>query len=250
MNFNHVSIIITNHYQDEVRSQSMRTSLESLYKSVENLPVEIIVVDNYDRKYDALAAKDSKWLFEQCWAGHIHSYIMNSENLHFGLARNQGIYTASGKYICIADNDIYYEKGWLEACLKALDTYPHEKIYATPIDYPTGTLDKKYRVGTLGEYKLSMRAGSNCFVIRSEDLLKIGVFKPHRIAGTKWTDRAVELGYLAAVTPQNMVKDLGLRRGYNLSQAIPIKRTLTNGSEIIFNEDEYARSLNNNIGTK
>ena len=233
----YTSIVITTFISNQLRLKMFRTSMESLLETTKNLPVEIIVVDNGG--YEELSLE----LLSLVESGEIQCYVKNATNLHFGMARNQGIAMATGDYIVIADNDIYYEKGWLEACLKPLGTYPDRKIYATPINYPTGFKEEQYNQGKLDiegvVYNLNMRAGSNCFVIRKEDLKIIGSFMAHRIAGSKWTDKAVELGYLAAVTPINMVKDLGLRLGYNHSQVIPIKRVLRNGQEIIYNEDGF-----------
>lgn len=237
---NHVSIIITSYIADELRLKTFKTSLQSLLKTTKDLPVEIILVDNGYSEPEFDITNFLTYYLEQKL---ITCYIKNAENMHFGFARNQGIAMAKGDYICIADNDIYYEPGWLDSCLSILRAYPYKKIYATPIQYPTSKLAGKYSQGVLSlgdqEFRLNMRAGSNCFVIRHRDLQIIGGFQAHRIAGTKWTDRAVALGYLAAVTPVNMVKDLGLRLGYNLTQPVPIKRTLTNGKEIYFNQDEF-----------
>lgn len=232
----YTSIIITSFISNELRAKMFRTSMESLLRTTRDLPVEIIVVDNGGD------TNISDWLQFLTLTKEINCYVFNSENQHFGLARNQGIAMAKGEYVVIADNDIYYEPGWLEKCISILEEYAYEKIYATPIQYPTSKMVGRYDKGVLslqGEnYRLNMRAGSNCFVIRKKDLDIIGGFEAHRIAGSKWTDRATRLGYFAAVTPVNMVKDLGLRQGYDLRQAIPIERTLRNGEKIRFNTDE------------
>ena len=88
-----------------------------------------------------------------------------------------------------------------------------------------------------------MRAGSNCFVIRYGDLMKIGKFAIHRIAGTKWTDNAVGLGYLACVLPEGYVEDMGFRKGYELNDYKPVFIEFKNGDKIYFNKDEY-RNIN------
>jgi len=205
-------------------------SIDSLLETVKDLPVEIIVIDNCASEYAA---------------DKVNVYIKNSENIHFGMARNQGLSCAHGNYIVIADNDIEYQPGWLEACWEVLEAHPEKKLWATPIQYPTPVMVNRYDQGTLDvgdkKYRLNMRAGSNCFVVRRKDFEEIGTFEAHRIAGSKWNDVAVRKGYVAAVTPENMVKDLGLRLGYNLHVAIPIKRTLTNGEEIYFNQDEWRK---------
>jgi hypothetical protein len=84
-----------------------------------------------------------------------------------------------------------------------------------------------------------MRAGSNCFVIRYEDLMEIGKFPIHRIAGTKWTDSAVNKGYLACVLPKGYVEDMGFRNGYQLKDYKPVYIEFNNKDRIYFNVDEY-----------
>lgn len=233
----YTSIIIATHTTNSFRSQSLRESILSLIATVSKHPVEIIVIDN------ACIYSDSMWLFSLVGKGHIQCYIQNQTNMHFGYARNQGFKMAHGNYIVIADDDIYYRDGWFEACIDPLEIYPDKKIYSTPLEYPTGVLKEKYDSGKLfvkgKEYNLNMRAGSNCFMIRRSDFETIGLFKNHRIAGSKWTDEAVRKGYLAAVSPDKYAYDLGLRAGYNHGEALPIRRILTNREEVYFNEDNY-----------
>jgi len=219
-----------------------RTSIDSLLQTTQGLPVEIIVVDNGGD------FEITQWLDAIVHNGDIQCVIKNANNMHFGFGRNQGIAMAHGSYLCIADNDIFYKAGWLEACLDVLEEYPLRKFWATPLDYPTelnGKRTVRYDAGevTVGveEYKLSQRAGSNCFVIRRDLFEEVGPFENHRIAGSVWNDHAVRKGFVGAVTPEQMVYDLGLRKGYNHKMPLPVKRTLRNGEQIYFNEDEYVR---------
>lgn len=231
---NDLTTIIISHWgSNEMRSYFLRKSLYSLWETTKHIPCEIIVVDNGGND------EDTKSLIQYNMDGRINTYIRNSDNMHFGFARNQALSMALGNYIVIADNDILYKKGWIESCLSVLKNNPMSKIYSTPVDYPTGGLREKYWQGEIGEYRLSMRAGSNCFMVRRKDFEVIGKFLFHRIAGTVWTDKAVRLGYLAAVAPGFLAEDLGLRKGYNHRKSIPIIRTLTNGEELVLNEDEY-----------
>lgn len=237
---NYTSIIIASYIPDEERLEMFERSLKSLFETCKDLPVEVIVIDNGG------SFQCSDMLKTYVDLGKIQTLITNSNNMHFGLARNQGIHMAAGDYFCIADNDILYMDGWLEACLRPLQMYPEKALYATPIAYPASTAGKKTRKYLQGEldvdgekYELDMRAGSNCFVIHRADFFNIGYFKNHRIAGSLWTDEAVRKGYLAAVTPTQLVADMGLRKGYNLKQPIPICRTLLNGEKVYFNHDEF-----------
>lgn len=227
------------HYaMTEKRSEIMMTSINSLLESLD-YSCEIIVVDNGGSK------ADSAFFLDLVEKGKINFYIRNAENMHFGFARNQGLAIAQGDYICIVDNDILYKKGWLSACIKVLEAYPKKKIYATPVYNVAHWLPKFWAKEELkiGKevYRLNYRAGSNCWVMRRKDFEKLGGFLAHRVAGTKWTEKAIKNGYIAAVTPSLLVEDIGFREGYNFKKEQAIKETLSDGSEVYFNDDEFKR---------
>jgi glycosyltransferase involved in cell wall biosynthesis len=228
------SIIVTSYSSNPARSKLMRSSFESLKGSTKS-PYELIVVDNGG------SAEDSRYLLDLCEKGFINVYLRNANNMHFGFARNQALRICNGDYIAVCDNDIYYNEGWLEECLYALEQNPDKKIWATPI-YNVAHWRPKYwdgKVEANGKtYRLNRRAGSNCWVMRRKDFEAVGDFYIHRVAGTKWTNRACRIGYLGAVTPDIMVNDQGFRRGYNLNAPIPVKLDL-HGSEVYFNQDEF-----------
>ncbi len=225
------SIILTHYGSDGKRSSLMRQSVKSLIDSLD-YPTELIVVDNGN------VPEDSQHLLDLTTLGLVQLYIRNANNMHFGWARDQGIKLSHGEYICIVDNDLIYKKGWLSECINVLESFPDKKFYATPMPYQA---NRKFDRGTLtlnGKiHNLNSRAGSNCFVIRKTDLDKIGYFKYHRIAGSKWTDRATRLGYLAVVSPSHLVSDEGFRNGYDFTQTIPIDLTLSDGTKVNFNQD-------------
>lgn len=234
-----ISIIITHFAMTEQRSEVMRKSLLSLIPTIRGLPVELIVVDN-GGNYD-----DSQFLLAMAHNGEINTYIRNHGNMHFAYARNQALRICNGDYIAVCDNDIKYSDGWLQDCLKVLDTFPKRKIWATPIYNVAHWLPKYWSNDVLeldGQiYRLNSRAGSNCFVMRRNDFEEVGEFLIHRVAGTKFTEEAIEKGYLGAVTPKLMVDDMQFREGYNLNDPKPIKETLSNRKEVFFNQDEFRR---------
>jgi len=236
-----VSIIISHWGMNGERSEMMKASLRSLFTST-SYPFELTVIDNGG------SIEDSKYLLKLCEEGKINTYIRNANNMSFGYARNQGLALAQGDYICIADNDLLYKKDWLGESVRLLEAFLDEKVYTTPIHYPTNIMRERYNVGTLEldgkTYQKNMRAGSNCFVVRRKDFEEIGNFMIHRIAGSRWTDAAVRSGYNALVIPECLVEDLGLRKGYALGEWIPIGLKLSNGKEIFFNQDEGADICN------
>jgi glycosyltransferase involved in cell wall biosynthesis len=236
-----VSIIITHFASGKDRSDLFRKSLESLIVSTK-LPYELIVVDNGGN------LEDSKFLLSLTEGGVINTYIRNSNNMHFGFARNQALRICNGDYIAVCDNDIIYKEGWLEACIDVLDQNSDKKIYATPIYNVTHWRPKFWQgeVEANGKvFRLNMRAGSNCWVTRRKDFEAIGDFSIHRVAGTKWTNKAVGSGYLAAVTPERMIEDGGFRHGYDFKESKPVRLNLHNGEEVYFNEDEFIKNLEN-----
>ena len=121
------SIIITHWAMNDERSDVMVKSIASLNEVIK-YPYELIVVDNGGSE------EDSEFFNSLVNHGRISTYIRNSNNRHFGYARNQGIAVAQGDYIAIIDNDILHKKDWLTDCIKVLEDNPNEKIYATPIN--------------------------------------------------------------------------------------------------------------------
>lgn len=218
---------------DKHRSELMKKSIYSLIDNTDS-PYELIVIDNGN------SHEDSLFLMTLAHAGKINTYIRNAHNMHFGYARNQGISMAHGDYVSIVDNDLVYSKGWLRKCTELLEAFPDKKYYSTPIPYPTLGLDKRYHEGFIKhngvDHQVHQRAGSNCFVIRRSDFDIIGRFTHHRIAGSYWTDSAVRAGYRAVVIPDNVVLDMGLREGYDLSKTLPIEIKVFNGEPLVLNE--------------
>lgn len=192
----------------------MYRCVNSLIQTTKHLPVEIIVVDNGDTR------TDSDHLLQDVCQGNIACYIRNRKNMYFGYARNQALKLSSGEYIVISDNDILYKEGWLEECIAFLRE--HEgKYLATPLR-PDPMNNRKARwVGEVDGWKLNSRAGSNCWVMRRSDFEKIGYFDHHRIAGSKYVDRYVRMGYAMACMPEPKAEDLGFRKGYNFNLPPP-----------------------------
>lgn len=211
-----VSIVFTHWAQNQLRSDLMRKSMESLLETTQGQDVEIIVVDNGGN------IDDSWYLLNLCDHKEIASYTRYRENMHFAYARNDALVRATGDYIVVSDNDILFSKGWLEECVGFLVKHPG-KYLATPIA-PDPMNSKPTRwVGEVDGWKLNTRAGSNIFVLRREDFEEIGYFDIHRIAGSLWCDRFCKLGYKVAVMPKPKALDLALRNGYNLKEDIKNK---------------------------
>ncbi len=220
-----VSVIFTHWYQNQFRSEVARASLLSLM-ATSDIGLEIVVVDNGG------SIDDSRFFLELCHEKKIAHYLRNGDNLHFCYAYNQAMKLVTGDYIVFMSNDILFHKGWLEMCLRPL-METDGKYTTSPLQYSTGMIVDRYDRGTLvlGDttYRLNMRAGSNCFMIRRKDMELIGEFPLDRIGGTYYTNLLVRNGFLTAVTPVDMAEDIGFRKGFDFSKVFEFKKTLHNG---------------------
>ena len=229
-----ISIIITHWSQNEFRSETMRKCLNSVIETTKHLPVEIIVVDNGDN------LEDSQGLLGWVHNKKIHHYIRNSENLYFGWARNLGYQISSGNYLVFSDNDIEYKEGWLDKGLKILKAFPDKKIAFTPLKTDRQHRHADYWRGELeleGEkFLLNIRAGSNSWLIRRKDFEEIGLFRNHKIAGTKWTDNFVNAGYeMVTMENNSLATDIGFKQGYDFRKDVELAKVFANGEKLIIN---------------
>lgn len=226
----HVSIIVCHYGQaddfgeekakDAIRSRSemLRDTMNSLITNT-RYPSELIVVDNGGKP------DDSEYLLELTRRGAINTYIRNKENMNFGWAWNQGAALATGDFLCFTCNDIYFDEGWLEKTMEPLIKYPEKKLIGTPLCTPDKDTAKHFG-GLLDEHRLNTFAGSNCMVVRRETYEEIGPFSTSSVAGTHWYRKKSNLGYVVAVTPQNMAHHLAQYGGVNFRLNIPVKKTL------------------------
>jgi glycosyltransferase involved in cell wall biosynthesis len=190
-------------------------SIESLIDTVPD--AEIIVADNGE------SIADSLYLLHLTHQKKLASYTRYRENMHFYYARNDCLKRASRDYIAISDNDILFSPGWAEECIEFLEKNPG-KFLATPIEPDPMNAVRKIRwAGEQGGWRLNYRAGSNIFVMRRADYEVIGDFLKSPIAGSKWVDTYVRLGYTMACMPDPKAFDMALREGYRLWD--PIQNT-------------------------
>lgn len=234
-----ISIILVHYAMNPDRSELSHRSLESLIESSKHLSVELIVIDNGG------STEDSQKFLEKVENNEIQHYIRNSSNLWFGYARNQGLNISTGEYIAIVDNDMEYEKGWVEDCVKMLKATEGKKIMATPLEVDRAhRRDKYYREPIIidgVEHLNNIFAGSNCWMMRRKDYENIGGFMNHTLAGTKWCRQYIKLGYSIVCAKSPLVNHLGTKgtpyKGYSKhpkDKKLIIKKYL-NGEEEILN---------------
>ena len=215
------------------RSETMKQSIQSLIRETD-YPAELIVIDNGGNP------DDTDYLLGLLREGKINTLIRNKENMHFAFAWNQGIKIANGDYLVLTCNDIFFGPKWLSKMIWLLEKYPEalgKKLIASPLCAPSQ--DRfPYHVGMIDGYKVNKRAGSNCIVLRKTDIDELGLFRHHRIAGSKWYDNMKQKGYAVIVPPENLVVDLGFRRGVNFTIPIKVKETLLTNKEVDFTDPE------------
>lgn len=231
--------IIFIHYSPNIhRSELAIRCFKQLYETIKHLPVELIVVDN-GGNYD-----DSKFFLNETEEGRITHYVRNTHNLWYGYARNQGLGMATGEYICIIDNDIMTEQGWLEKCVDVLSK-AEGKHFITPlrIDHQH-RWEKWFREPVIigkDKYATNAFAGSSCWVMKKKDAEELGTFENESKAGTRYLRRACRKGYSVIVFDSpHLAHNLGTRDtvyvGYQKKGAdFKISKTFINGKENILN---------------
>src|SRR3990167_7022153 len=237
---NHISIILC-HYSkiDDFGEKSagsnppkrgdlLRICVESILKNTD-YPAELIVMDNGGNP------DNSEYLLEKAREGKL-THVRFPQNMHFAFAWNQGAKLATGDYLSFICNDIEVKEGWLSTCMKILTDYPDKEWLATPFI----TYDKnRYTVENTPEgYRVNLRSGSNCMVIRRELFHKIGDFPVHKKGGTLWYNRIYKMGIRTVAPKEDLAVDLGWRKGLNFNTNIEVKKKLLNNSEVHFEEKQ------------
>lgn len=173
--------------------------LHSVYKSLEGLRGEIIVVDNNSVDGSCQMVKEK---FPQV------VLIENKENLGFSKANNQGIKISGGKYILILNPDTVVQEDTLHKCILFMGSHPHAgslgvkmidgtgnflpeskrslptpsvsfyKIFGLSALFPKSKIFGRYHLGFLDKnkiHKVEILSGAFMF-IRKSVLDKIGAF--------------------------------------------------------------------------
>lgn len=215
-----------NHRQRNLLVQNLIQSL----KDNTDYPCEIIVMDNGGNP------DVTDWFVEQVRKGVITQLVRSHDNLHFAMAWNLGAKLATGDYLSFVCNDIEVQPGWLSSCVKILEDYPDRKFVATPfITY--GKRNQTVEITKEG-YRVNLRSGSNCMVMRKEDWPKLGEFPVHRVGGTLWYTKNVRADWRFVAPPKDLAIDRGARQGVNFGIPIEVKKTLLNGEQIHFEEKQ------------
>jgi GT2 family glycosyltransferase len=107
-----VSIVIVSFNTRDV----LRECLLSVYREIDSLHVQVIVVDN-------ASADGSPEMIEQEFPGVV--MIRSLVNLGFGRANNLGFEAASGRYVVLLNSDAFLTEGALERSIAHMEANPH-----------------------------------------------------------------------------------------------------------------------------
>lgn len=210
------------------RADLLKKAVESLIENTD-YPAELICMDNGGNP------DDSDYLLGKAREGRL-THVRFPANYHFAYAWNTGAKMATGDYLSFVCNDIEFLPGWLSACMKVLEDYPDREWLSCP--FITG--DKgRYTIETTKEgYRVNLRSGSNCMVIPRGLFEKIGEFPIHRIGGTLWYNKMYKMGIRTVAPEKDYAIDRGWRHGTNFTIPIEVKKTLLDGTEIHFEEEQ------------
>ena len=106
-----LSIIIVNWNTCEITLQALR----SVYQETQGFDFEVILIDNNsaDKSVEKIRAE-----FPQV------QLVVNTDNLGFGRANNQGLKIAKGEYIFLLNSDTIVLNGAIQTLVKYLDEHP------------------------------------------------------------------------------------------------------------------------------
>ena len=144
--------------------------------------------------------------------------VLNSENKGFAGGMNQGLELTDAPYVCFANNDLIFTKGWLEEVISVFESNKKigilnpnsNNLGAHPenlgkIDVFAGELQNKFK-GVFAEMPFCV---GFCMFIRREVIDKVGglsaEFSPVFFEDTDYSLKALKAGYLIGVAKGSYV---------------------------------------------
>ena len=123
---------------------------------------ELIVVDDGSKDESASVAAEAI-------EGHANCRLVRQENAGVSTARNNGVASSSGEYICFLDADDWWEPAFLEEMSKQINEYPEAGIYGTSYTIVNETRHKT-RVAPIGVESDFERGYINYFQVYAKTL--------------------------------------------------------------------------------
>jgi GT2 family glycosyltransferase len=159
-----------------------------------SLPISVIIVDNASSdgtKEYLKTLKDT----ESCK----FRLIFNDKNKGFITGANQGLAVSDAPYVCFANNDLIFGKGWLDEILSIFNKYGQLGIL-NPSSNSLG-VDRNIDISRFSGRFIEMPFCSGfCMVIKREVLNRLGGFSeeyaPMFFEDSDLSMRAIKAGYL------------------------------------------------------
>jgi len=205
-----VSIILISWVRGKERLELLKKTIDSIVLNTK-VPYELILVDNGNEAQEA-------YLQELWEKGIIHKWIRNRENMGIGRARNQGVASAKGKYVCFIDNDIEVSEGWLGKCKDMVNK--EDKLIATPVR-SKHTQSSKWLVRKEKDYEVWLRSQPIWLMEREvANEFKWPEYpeKYHWRPGTAQNRTLGQAGYLIAVPLKPYAKHIGDKSSYDYTK--------------------------------
>ena len=93
-----------------------RKCIESLRSTVQNVPYELIIVDDGSEADCRVGLEKLR--------NYNTRIIHNPENLGYAHSNNVGAKSATGDILFLLNNDLEFQQNWFEPMLKAFDRFP------------------------------------------------------------------------------------------------------------------------------
>ena len=201
-------IIVLTWNQKEIIKSFVESLLRTTY-----LPSQLIIIDNasIDGTREYLESLRSTDQFKV-------KIILNNENRGFVGGMNQGLTVSSAPYVCLANNDLIFTKGWLSEIISIFEKHPKvgvlnphsNNLGANP---PKGVSLEEFAQQLKARYtgvfvEMPFCIGF-CMVIKREVIEKIGglseEFHPMFFEDTDYSMKAKSAGYLIGVAKGSYV---------------------------------------------
>lgn len=208
-----VSIIVLNWNGKDYTKQC----IESIAKHTARKKYELIVVDNgsNDGSIEILEKMKNKKL--------VDTVILNSANIGFSGANNQGMKIAKGEYIFLLNNDTLLEKNWLEKMVAIAESHPKIGVVgpnlppkkASKIVFGGGFIDDSgiARHSYNKQEHDAEQVGGGAFLIKRALFDKIGFldngFNPIYFEESDYCARTLKAGYRIVFSPKISIIHFG-----------------------------------------
>jgi len=197
-----IDIIVLTWNQKEVTKKFISSFFASTH-----VPCRLIIIDN--------GSTDGTQEFLSILAGNDSvkvTVVLNSENKGFVEGMNQGIRLSEAPFVCLANNDLEFTRGWLEEIISVFEANPRigivnpnsNNLGERPQDKePTGVFADKLRREFKGVFVEMPFCIGFCMVIRRQVIEALGglspEFSPFFFEDTDYSLKALRAGFLVGM---------------------------------------------------